>query len=177
MAHPALSIRVADECFEDYILNSEFTFTVLGYAQPIIGECVDSWPVELVEPYSKNYGIDSQEFADHRDAATSSVMVAWLDDHPVGHIVMSTHWSGFAYIDELAVDESARVMASHVHCSMPRNSGLASAVCRVSFWKRRTIIWEPAGCTRVAGTWSAGWITCAIEALIRTLVKRRSSGI
>ncbi|RMV73190.1 Acetyltransferase [Pseudomonas caricapapayae] len=108
VANPALSIRVADECFEDYILNSEFTFTVLGYAQPRIGESVDSWQVELVEPYSKNYGIDSQEFADHRDASTSSVMVAWLGDRPVGHIVMSTHWSGFAYIDELAVDESAR---------------------------------------------------------------------
>lgn len=68
VANPALSIRVADECFEGYILNSEFTFTVLGYAQPRIGESVDSWQVELVEPYSKNYGIDSQEFADHRDA-------------------------------------------------------------------------------------------------------------
>ncbi|WP_445379866.1 GNAT family N-acetyltransferase [Pseudomonas syringae] len=126
VAHPALSIRVADECFEDYILNSEFTFTVLGYAQPIIGECVDSWPVELVEPYSKNYGIDSQEFADHRDAATSSVMVAWLDDHPVGHIVMSTHWSGFAYIDELAVDESAR-----------RHGVARSLLDAAQFWTRK----------------------------------------
>ncbi len=51
LANPALSIRVADECFEDYILNSEFTFTVSGFAQARIGESVESWQVEPVEPY------------------------------------------------------------------------------------------------------------------------------
>jgi len=108
VSNPALSIRVADECFEDYILNSEFTFTVRGYATPRVGERVDSWQIEPVEPYLKNYGIDSQEFCDYRDAADSSVLVAWLDERAVGHMVLSTHWSGFAHIDELAVDESAR---------------------------------------------------------------------
>ncbi|AHG41898.1 GNAT family acetyltransferase [Pseudomonas syringae CC1557] len=126
MANPALSIRVADECFEDYILNSDFTFTVSGFLQARIGESVDSWPVERVEPYRKNYGIDSQEFTDHRDAASSSVMVAWLDGRAVGHIVMSTHWSGFAYIDELAVDDSAR------------RHGVARSLLDVAqFWSRK----------------------------------------
>ena len=124
--NPALSIRVADECFEDYILNSEFTFDVTGYAQVRVGESVASWPVEPVEPYRKNYGIDSQEFCDYRDAADSTVLVAWLDDRPVGHVVLSTHWNGFAHVDELAVDESAR------------RNGVARALLEVAlFWGRK----------------------------------------
>jgi ribosomal protein S18 acetylase RimI-like enzyme len=124
--NPALSIRVADECFEDYILNSEFTFQVTGYAQVLVGESVASWPVEPVEPYRKNYGIDSQEFCDYRDAADSTVLVAWLDDRPVGHVVLSTHWNGFAHVDELAVDESAR------------RNGVARALLEVAlFWARK----------------------------------------
>lgn len=104
----ALSIRVADECFEDYILNSEFTFTVTGYAQVLIGAPVAQWPIEAVEPYLKNYGIDSEEFCHYRDAAEGTVLVAWLDEDPVGHIVISRHWNGFAHIDELAVDSAMR---------------------------------------------------------------------
>lgn len=122
----ALSIRVADECFEDYILNSEFTFVVSGYAQVLIGESVADWPIEAVEPYRKNYGIDSQEFCDHRDAADSTVLVAWLGDRAVGHMVLSTHWNGFAHVDELAVDESAR------------RSGVARSLLDVAqFWSRK----------------------------------------
>lgn len=126
LANSALSIRVADECFEDYILNSEFTFTVSGYALPQVGESVDCWQIEAVEPYSKNYGIDSQEFCDYRDAADSTVLVAWLDERAVGHMVLSRHWNGFAHIDELAVDASAR-----------RNGVARSLLDVAQFWTRK----------------------------------------
>lgn len=123
---PSLSIRVADECFEDYVLNSEFTFVVSGYAQVRMGESVESWPVEPVEPYRKNYGIDSQEFCDYRDAGDSTVLVAWLGERAVGHVVLSTHWSGFAHVEELAVDESAR------------RHGVARSLLEVAqFWSRK----------------------------------------
>ncbi|MFJ4145153.1 GNAT family N-acetyltransferase [Pseudomonas sp. NPDC089734] len=126
VANPSLSIRVADECFEDYILNSEFTFTVRGYARVVVGQSVESWIVDPVEPYLKNYGIDSQEFCDYRDAADSTVLVAWLEDRAVGHMVLSTHWNGFAHIDELAVDESAR------------RCGVARSLLEVAqFWSRQ----------------------------------------
>ncbi|MFJ3487254.1 GNAT family N-acetyltransferase [Pseudomonas sp. NPDC090202] len=108
MVSPTLSIRAADECFEDYILNSEFTFTVTGYAQVQIGTPVAQWRIDPVEPYLKNYGIDSEEFCNYRDSADGTVLVAWLDEQPVGHIVISKHWNGFAHIDELAVDTFAR---------------------------------------------------------------------
>ncbi|MGV6394477.1 GNAT family N-acetyltransferase [Pseudomonas caspiana] len=126
MANPVLSIRVADECFEDYILNSEFTFTVSGYALAKVGESVESWSVEPVKPYRKNYGIDSQEFCDYRDAADSTVLVAWLGEQAVGHMVLSTHWNGFAHIDELAVDASAR-----------RNGVARSLLDVAQFWSRK----------------------------------------
>jgi ribosomal protein S18 acetylase RimI-like enzyme len=126
LANPALSIRVADECFEDYILNSEFTFTVTGYADAQIGQSVASWVIEPVEPYSKNYGIDSQEFCDYRDAADSTVLVAWLGGRAVGHMVISRHWNGFAHIDELAVD------------AVVRRSGVARSLLDVAqFWTRK----------------------------------------
>ncbi len=126
MSSPTLSIRVADECFEDYILNSEFTFTVYGYAQVQIGKPVAQWRVDSVEPYLKNYGIDSQEFCDYRDAADSTVLVAWLDEQPVGHIVISKKWNGYAHIDELAVDVTAR------------RNGIARKLLDVAqFWSRR----------------------------------------
>ena len=122
----ALSIRVADECFEDYILNSEFTFTVTGYAKVQIGAPVAQWPIEAVVPYLKNYGIDSEEFCHYRDAADGTVLVAWLDEDPVGHIVISRHWNGFAHIDELAVD------------SAMRRNGVARKLLDVArFWARK----------------------------------------
>ena len=125
-ANPALSIRVADECFEDYILNSEFTFTVSGFALAQVGQSVERWEISPVEPYSKNYGIDSQEFCDYRDAADSTVLVAWLEDRAVGHVVLSKHWNGFAHVDELAVDISAR------------RNGVARALLYVAqFWSRK----------------------------------------
>ena len=31
-----------------------------------------------------------------------------LDNQPVGHVVVSTHWNGFAHVDELAVIAGAR---------------------------------------------------------------------
>jgi ribosomal protein S18 acetylase RimI-like enzyme len=126
MAIPTLGIRTADECFEDYILNSEFTFTVTGYAQVQIGRPVAQWRIDAVEPYLKNYGIDSEEFCNYRDAADSTVLVAWLDDEPVGHIVISKHWNGFAHVDELAVDTAAR------------RNGIARKLLDVAqFWSRK----------------------------------------
>ncbi|WP_268797128.1 GNAT family N-acetyltransferase [Pseudomonas huanghezhanensis] len=125
-APPVLSVRVADECFEDYILNSEFTFTVSGYAHVQIGKPVAQWRIDSVEPYVKNYGIDSQEFCDYRDRTDSTVLVAWIGEEAVGHIVLSTHWNGFAHVDELAVDATAR------------RNGVARSLLNVAqFWSRK----------------------------------------
>ncbi len=106
--HPGLAVRVADQGFAAYIRGSDFSFEVRAYATAQIDKPVDQWPLETVTPYRKCYGIDPQEFAGYQDAADSAIFMAYLDDHPVGHIVVSTNWNGFAHIDELAVHAPAR---------------------------------------------------------------------
>ncbi|MCY1402797.1 TDP-fucosamine acetyltransferase [compost metagenome] len=124
--NPALSVRVADDSFTEYILGSEFGFSVAGYAVAELGKRVEHWAIEPVEPYRKCYGIDPEEFRSYRDAADSAVFMAFLDDKPVGHVVVSTNWNGLAHIDELAVDAAAR------------RSGVARALLGVAcFWARK----------------------------------------
>jgi ribosomal protein S18 acetylase RimI-like enzyme len=54
------------------------------------------------------------------------VLVAWLGERAVGHLVISRHWNGFAHVDELAVDTSAR------------QQGVARALLEVAqFWSRK----------------------------------------
>ena len=98
--YPGLSVRVADEGFDAYVWGNDFSFEVSAYGVPQMGQRVDQWPVEKVLPYRKCYGIDPEEFASFRDAADSSIFMAYLDDRAVGHIVVSTNWNGFAHVDE-----------------------------------------------------------------------------
>jgi ribosomal protein S18 acetylase RimI-like enzyme len=52
--------------------------------------------------------------------------VAWLGERAVGHVVLSVHWNGFAHVDELAVDASAR------------RQGVARSLLDVAqFWSRK----------------------------------------
>lgn len=126
LKHPGLSVRVADEGFDAYVWSSDFSFQVGGYGVPVIGKRVDQWVVEDVTPYRKCYGIDPEEFAGFRNAPDSEVFMAYLDDHPVGHIVVSTNWNGFAHVDELAVAVPAR------------RFGVARALLDVAqFWSRK----------------------------------------
>jgi hypothetical protein len=100
------------------------------YGVPQMGKPVDQWPVERILPYRKCYGIDPEEFASFRDAPDSAIFMAYLDDRPVGHIVVSTNWNGYAHVDELAVALQARGMGWPRLCSMWRSSGAARKACR-----------------------------------------------
>lgn len=124
--NPAVSIRVADDSFTDYILESEFGFSVGGYAIAALDKRVENWAVEQVEPYRKCYGIDPEEFRSYRDSADSAVFMAYLQGKAVGHVVVSTNWNGLAHIDELAVDAAAR------RCGVAR--ALLDVAC---FWSRK----------------------------------------
>ncbi|AKA24811.1 GNAT family N-acetyltransferase [Pseudomonas chlororaphis] len=124
--YPGLSVRVADDGFADYVWSSDFSFEVSAYAQVVSGQAVAKWPLRHVAPYRKCYGIDPEEFASYRDAADSAVFMAYLDDQPVGHVVVSTNWNGYAHIDELAVHAAAR------------RHGVAKALLDVAlFWSRK----------------------------------------
>jgi len=123
---PGLSVRVADEGFAAYIWGSDFSFEVTAYGAAQVGQAVAQWPVSAVTPYRKCYGIDPEEFSSFRDAVDSAIFMAFLDDEPVGHLVISTNWNGFAHIDELAVHAPAR------------RHGVAKALLDVAqFWSRK----------------------------------------
>ncbi|MCK1789285.1 GNAT family N-acetyltransferase [Pseudomonas violetae] len=124
--YPGLSIRVADNGFAAYIWGSDFSFEVTAYVAAEIGKPVGQWCVTPITPYRKCYGIDPEEFSSFRDAADSAVFMAYLDDEPVGHLVVSTNWNGFAHIDELAVHAPAR------------RHGVAKALLDIAqFWTRK----------------------------------------
>ncbi len=174
--HPGLSVRVVDDGFAAYIWGSDFSFEVSDYATAQIGRPVGQWPVTPIVPYRKCYGIDPEEFSSFRDAPDSEIFMAYLDDQPVGHLVVSTNWNGYAHIDELAVHAPAR------------RHGVAKALLDVAqFWSRkkncrascsrpRTTIWVRAGSMSVAVTCLAVSITCAIAALTGIPLKWRCSG-
>lgn len=124
--YPGLSVRVADGGFAAYIWGSDFSFEVTAYAAAQVGVSVDQWPLENIAPYRKCYGIDPEEFKNYCDAADSAIFMAYLDDQPVGHVVVSTNWNGYAHIDELAVHAPAR------------RHGVAKALLDVAqFWSRK----------------------------------------
>jgi len=124
--YPGLSVRVADDGFATYIWGSDFSFEVAAYGAAAIGQPVERWAVTPIVPYRKCYGIDPEEFSSYRDAADSAIFMAYLDDEPVGHLVISTNWNGFAHIDELAVHAPAR------------RHGVAKALLDVAqFWSRK----------------------------------------
>jgi ribosomal protein S18 acetylase RimI-like enzyme len=129
MADPGqsgLAIRLADDSFADYVLASDYSFEVTVYVAAQLEQSVECWPVYRVKPYRKCYGIDPLEFSGRAGCAHSDIFMAWLDGRAVGHVVVSTHWNGYAYVDELAVDARAR------------RSGVARALLGVvSLWARK----------------------------------------
>lgn len=124
--YPGLSVRVAEASFAEYVWCSDFSFEVSAYAEAQRGMAVAQWPLRPIQPYRKCYGIDPEEFGSYRGAADSEIFMAFLDDQPVGHIVVSTNWNGYAHIDELAVHAPAR------------RHGVAKALLDVAqFWSRK----------------------------------------
>lgn len=124
--YPGLAIRVADEGFAAYVWGSDFSFEVSAYAEAERGMPVADWPLRRIVPYRKCYGIDPEEFSSYRNAADSEIFMAYLDDQPVGHVVVSTNWNGYGHIDELAVDAPAR------------RHGVAKGLLEVAqFWSRK----------------------------------------
>jgi ribosomal protein S18 acetylase RimI-like enzyme len=102
-------VRLADDSFDAYVLGADFSAKVEGYLSPVFNQPVADWPLRSIRAYRKDYGIDSAEFARYRQpGAAGAIFMAWLGERAVGHVVVSRHWNNLAYVDELAVDVSAR---------------------------------------------------------------------
>lgn len=174
--YPGLSVRVADEGFAAYVWGSDFSFEVSAYAQAQSEQAVAKWPLHHITPYRKCYGIDPEEFSSYRDATDSAVFMAYLDDEPVGHVVVSTNWNGYAHIDELAVHAPARRHGWPRLCWMWRSSGAARKLPGIMLETQNNNL-GPAACTSAAVMWSAASIICVIAGSIRPPPRWRFSGI
>lgn len=91
---PEVSVRLADEGFAPYVWGNDFSFDVCAYARVDQHKKVEHWPLDTITPYRKCYGIDPDEFASYRGAPDSAIFMAYLDNQPVGHVVVSTNWNG-----------------------------------------------------------------------------------
>lgn len=61
-----------------------------------------------VPVYTKQYGMeefDSNSYLDHPDKV---ILFAYLDEELAGQIRLQKYWNGYAYIDDIAVDEKYR---------------------------------------------------------------------
>ncbi|WP_213875850.1 GNAT family N-acetyltransferase [Pseudomonas sp. dw_358] len=126
---PGLVVRLAEDGFDHYVASSDFSFMVEAYAQPQADQPVVQWKLDAVRPYRKCYSIDSEQFRDHRGSSRAAIFVAWFEGTAVGHLAISTHWNGLAYIDELAVAAQAR------------RHGVARTLLDVAqFWTRRQLL-------------------------------------
>ena len=69
---PHVSVRLADEGFAPYVWCNDFSFEVRAYARADRHKKVEHWPLDLITPYRKCYGIDPDEFASYRGARTAT---------------------------------------------------------------------------------------------------------
>ena len=161
---PQVSVRLADEGFAPYVWCNDFSFEVRAYARADRHKRVERWPLDLITPYRKCYGIDPDEFASYRGSKDSDIFMAYLDNQPVGHVVVSTNWNGFAHVDELAVVASARRHGVAKSLLDVVKFWSHKKTCRESCWKPKTTTLAHAGCMSVAGIRSVASITCAIAA-------------
>jgi GNAT superfamily N-acetyltransferase len=61
-----------------------------------------------VPPYSKRYPADEFDLSDYIGHPDKIIFVAYIDDHPVGHIRLRTNWNHYAYIENIVVDAKHR---------------------------------------------------------------------
>ncbi len=89
--------------------RADFSFAIAKEAR---GPFVDSLgEITPVAPYTKTYGFDEVEFARHARETDLFAIVADLEGRgggPVGYALAAVDWSGFAVVDDIAVDRAYR---------------------------------------------------------------------
>lgn len=67
-----------------------------------------SYTIFEVPPYTKQYGPEVVEIHAYVDSSDKIVFFAYVDDKFAGQIRLWRHWSGYAYIDYIAVEADYR---------------------------------------------------------------------
>jgi ribosomal protein S18 acetylase RimI-like enzyme len=103
-----LRIRTARLDDAQALSRADFSFVIAKEAR---GPFVDSLgEITPVAPYTKTYGFDEVEFARHVRKTDLFAIVADLGERgePVGYALAAVDWSGFAVVDDIAVDRAYR---------------------------------------------------------------------
>lgn len=61
-----------------------------------------------VPPYTKQYGMEEFDPHDYLDRPDKVILFAYVDEELAGQIRLQKWWNGYAYIDDLAVEENFR---------------------------------------------------------------------
>ena len=88
--------------------RADFSFAIAKEAR---GPFVDSvGEIVPVTPYTKTYGFDEAEFTRHAQETDLFAIVADFAgrDEPIGYALAAVDWSGFAVVDDIAVDRAHR---------------------------------------------------------------------
>jgi len=86
----------------------DFSFPVLAeIPEPFDAESLLR-PTTLSEPYVKSYGFDVDEMLAHLGNPENLLVIAEVDQAPVAYVAVSMCWTGFALIDDIAVDTAHR---------------------------------------------------------------------
>lgn len=88
--------------------RADFSFSIAKEARGPFIESVGE--IVAVTAYTKTYGFDEAEFVRHAREPDLFAIVADLDGHdgPVGYALAAIDWSGFAVVDDIAVDRAHR---------------------------------------------------------------------
>jgi len=98
----------ADRRSVDALAACDFSFEVRQELQPPF----DAFSLErvrtLASPYRKSYGFSRAELLKALDDSERAVFFAKKEEEAIGYLIVSRCWSGFAIIDDIAVDSRYR---------------------------------------------------------------------
>ncbi|QGZ43059.1 GNAT family N-acetyltransferase [Pseudoduganella flava] len=96
----AASVAALAHCDFSFEIASELT-------APFDDECV-ARATPLAAPYRKRYDVDFDEIGSTLDDADCAVFVAQAAGHAVGYLIVGRCWSGYAIVEDFAVDAAHR---------------------------------------------------------------------
>lgn len=67
-----------------------------------------SYTVADVPAYTKQYGMDEFDPLSYLDQPDKGILFAYVDEELAGQIRLHKFWNGYAYVDDIAVDEKYR---------------------------------------------------------------------
>ncbi|WP_443191239.1 GNAT family N-acetyltransferase [Pseudomonas indica] len=102
-----VELRPVDESLFAWAQQGDFGFLVEHELLPAFDTDV-SHRLAPLEPYSKDYESDLEDYRDYLDAPDKALLAAVVEGKWAGYLAISCHWNGFALVEDLAVERTMR---------------------------------------------------------------------